>query len=251
MRVMNSPRLSPLLCCVLAASGCAAEPSLSRLESPADRSENIILLHGMARSPFSMKKMAKFLKRQGYGVLNFGYSSRSKTVEAIAEAEIPVAVARCRKAGAKRIHFVTHSLGGIVLRQYLQTEASPEIGRVVMLSPPNHGSELADALKHLWLYRWVNGPAGQQVGTERGSLPNRLAPVKAEVGVITGSRSLNPFYSSLIPGPDDGKVSVESAKLDEMRDFRAIPASHTFIMNDERVLAQTAYFLKHGKFAVE
>ena len=92
------------------------------------------------------------------------------------------------------------------------------------------------------------GPAGQQLGTRPESLPKRLLPVDGEIGVITGNYSWNLILSTMIPGPDDGKVSVESAKLAGMDDFLVLPVTHTFIMQDEEVMAQTAHFLAYGRF---
>src|ERR1035437_545512 len=99
-----------------------------------------------------------------------------------------------------------------------------------MLAPPNQGSEVVDKLGRLSLFRWINGPAGQQLGTSGNSLPNQLPVPPVEVGVIAGTRSINWFLSALIPGPDDGKVSVERTKLAGMADFAAVDTTHTFIM---------------------
>lgn len=210
--------------------------------------EYVILLHGMARTKFSMGKLENYLIEQGYQVVNDGYPSTREPVEKIAAVYLTPMVESCRAAGAEKIHIVTHSLGGIVVRQYLQDHALPKGSRIVMISPPNQGSELADALRHLWPYKWLNGPAGQELGTEPDSLPNTLTPVDAEIGVITGNRSLNPVFSWLIPGEDDGKVSVERAKLAEMADFLVVPAGHTFIMRHPDVLDQVVSFLANGKF---
>jgi hypothetical protein len=146
------------------------------------------------------------------------------------------------------IHFVTHSLGGILVRYYLQDHHLPPDSRVVMLSPPNQGSEIADLLKDFFLYRWIMGPAGQQLGTAEDAMPSRLSPVSVPVGIITGDSTLEPWFSSHLPGPDDGKVSVERARLPEMADFMVVHRSHGFIMNDPQVIAQTIHFLRHGRF---
>ena len=213
-----------------------------------ENNEYVILLHGMARTKFSMGKLESRLSGQGYQVINDGYPSTRKPVEKIASEYLGPMVSKCKAAGAKKIHIVTHSLGGIVTRLYLQDHALPKGSRIVMISPPNQGSELADALHHLWPYKWLNGPAGQELGTEPESLPNSLKPLDAEIGIITGNRSFNPLFSWLIPGEDDGKVSVERAKLAEMTDFLVVPSSHTFIMRHPDVLDQTVSFLKNGKF---
>jgi len=216
---------------------------------PAPKKECVILLHGLARTPRSMGKLEKHLSAKGYHVINAKYPSTRKTVQILAEKYIPDAITACEKFQPEKIHFVTHSLGGILVRQYLQNHSLPEGSRIVMLSPPNRGSELADYLKGLWFYKWLNGPAGQELGTDPRSVPNMLKPVSAEIGVITGNRSFNPLYSQLIPGPDDGKVSVERARLKEMKDFIVIPATHTFIMNHAQTMQQVLSFLEKGKFS--
>ena len=142
-------------------------------------------------------------------------------------------------------------MGGILLRYYLTQEEIPELGRVVMFNPPNKGSEVVDNLRDYWFFKWHDGPAGQQLGTGPDSLPKNLGPVTFPLGIITGN---NPaFYdfwaSEMIPGPDDGKVSVESAKIKGMTDFLVLPISHTFIMDDEVVISQTLHFLEHGTFS--
>lgn len=215
---------------------------------PKDGTEFVILLHGMARTERSMRALASHLSENGFLVINTGYPSTTESVATIAEHYLGEMVARCRKRGAKKIHIVTHSLGGIVTRQYLQNHALPSGSRIVMIAPPNKGSELADKFQSLVFYEWLNGPAGQVLGTGPESLPNTLKPVKGEVGVIAGDATFNPLYSWLIPGPDDGKVSVESTTLKEMADFLVVSSSHSFIMRHETVLKQVVYFLRNGKF---
>jgi hypothetical protein len=210
--------------------------------------EYVVLLHGLGRTTSSMRKLEKLLLSRGYETINFGYPSRREPIERIAGVHIPAALAQCRRVSASKIHFVTHSLGGIILRQYLQANSLPEGSRIVMLAPPNRGSEAVDYLKKFFFFRWLTGPAGQQMGTDPESLPNSLKPIGADIGIISGNRSLNPFFSALIPGPDDGRVSVERAKLEEMADFLVVPSSHTFIMKNPTVIKQVLHFLEHGTF---
>ena len=210
--------------------------------------ECVILLHGMGRTKFSMLRLEEYLSKLNYMVINFSYPSTSKTIEQIARIHIPDAVAQCQNTSIKKIHFVTHSLGGIIIRQYLQTHTLPVGSKIVMLSPPNQGSEIADHFRNVFWYRWSTGPAGQQLTTAKDSLPNRLKSINVDVGIIAGTKSIEPWFSSLIPGKDDGKVSVKRTQLDEMKDFLSVPHTHTFIMCSLKVLRQIKNFLKHGKF---
>lgn len=207
---------------------------------------HVILLHGMGRTWRSMWWMSRALKQAGYIIHNNGYPSTRHEIQWLAHEYVKPAVQQLD--GAKRIHFVTHSLGGILVRQYLQKNTLPEGSRMVMLAPPNHGSEVTDRLINWKPYQWLNGPAGQQLGTTSDSLPNQLKPVNHEIGIITGNKSSNPLFSSWIDGEDDGKVSVNSAQLDEMKDFLVVPTGHTLIMNQPVVIKQTLYFLKNGAF---
>ena len=213
-------------------------------------SECVILLHGLGRTKQSMDKMASALEKAGFFPVNLDYPSTKHTIEELAEKTIPKGLERCRQEDTGTIHFVTHSMGGILLRYYLTRHRISQLGRVVMLSPPNQGSEAADILQDIIFYQWLNGPAGQQLGTDPKSLPATLGPVDFPLGVITGSRSgiFDFWLSSSIPGADDGKVSVERAKVDGMTGFLVLPYSHTFIMRQEEVIDQTTHFLRNGTF---
>lgn len=211
--------------------------------------EAVILLHGLARSARPMEKLARAARAAGYAVFNRGYPSRTATVRALVDAHLAPLVREALAAGAPRVHFIGHSMGGILIRQYLAAYELAQVGRVVMIGTPNRGSELVDRLGWLAPFGWVNGPAGNELGTGPDSLPNRLPPATYEAGIIAGTRSFNPAYSAMIIGPDDGKVSVERAKLDGMRDFLVLPVNHTFMMQDEVVVRQSISFLREGRFA--
>ena len=216
-----------------------------------DATECVVLLHGLARTYNSMNTMEEALIRAGYQTVNLDYPSRKKPIEIIAEEEFAQGIQLCEQAGAQKIHFVTHSLGGIVVRHALASQRPDNLGRVVMLSPPNKGSFVTDKLKNRWLYKWLNGPAGQDLGTENDSLPNRLGPVDYEVGIITGNRHwfFDAWFASYSPVEHDGKVSVEAARVEGMTDFLVVPETHPFIMNADRVIEETIHFLRQGTFS--
>ena len=211
-------------------------------------SEAVVVLHGLARTSDSMSRMVHALETAGYHVCNVSYPSRKHSIEVLAADFVAPAARACRASETDAVHFVTHSLGGIVVRELAKSHTDLSIGRVVMLSPPNHGSEVVDRLGTLSLFTLINGPAGLQLATDEASMPRSLGPAAFDVGIITGSRTVNPILSLMIPGTDDGKVSIESAKLPGMRDFRVIPASHPFIMNNEHAIRQTLAFLAEGRF---
>ncbi len=217
-------------------------------EAASDAPECVVLLHGLARSERSLSKLERHLENDGLCVVNIGYPSREKTIQELSVDAIPQAIAQCSALDASRIHFVTHSMGGILVRYYLEHHKVPKPGRVVMLSPPNKGSEVVDKFKGTLIIKWILGPAGEQLGTEAGSLPKSIGPPNYEVGIITGDKSMNPILSLMIPGNDDGKVSIENAKLHGMKDFLIMHKTHPFIMNDEKVLQQVTAFIKNGAF---
>lgn len=213
-------------------------------------SDCVVLLHGLARTSMSMNKMERELAAAGFLTANIDYPSREHTVEALAETAVPDGIAACRmQDGADRIHFVTHSLGGILVRQYLSNHDLPELGRVVMLGPPNQGSAAVDELRDVPGFDWLNGPAGRQLGKGENSVPLQLGPADFELGVIAGNRTIDPITSAVLENPDDGRVSVEDTKLDGMADFVVVEHSHAFMMRMPRTIELTKAFLRDGRFS--
>jgi hypothetical protein len=196
-----------------------------------------------------MGGLEKTLSSEGFFPINEGYPSREYSIEQLADLAIEPALERCPVN--MEVNFVTHSLGGILVRQYLTTHEIQNLKRVVMLGPPNGGSEVVDKLGGLPGFHFINGDAGLQLGTGALSIPKALGKANFDVGIIAGTRSVNWILSSLIPNSDDGKVSIESTKLEGMNDHIEMPVTHPFMMKNESVIAQVVYYLKNGRFQHE
>jgi pimeloyl-ACP methyl ester carboxylesterase len=208
----------------------------------------VILLHGLWRTELSMKALEWKLGDSGFEVVNLSYPSLSHPIEELAVMAVEEGMRECRDRGMERVHFVTHSLGGILVRQYLAREDIPGLGRVVMLGPPSQGSQVADFVHSFEFLHPLEPEAIEQLGTGEASIPRRLGPVRFELGVIAGTAN----NRALIPGfPDesgDGTVTVAETVVPGMLDFMEMPVSHTFMMWNDDVLHQVVYFLDHGYF---
>lgn len=251
LKLFQQPLLTFISCFTLISCAFAQDIHIMKGNPEVKNDECVILIHGMGRTYRSMLEMQEMLSSQGYYTINLGYPSTELKIEKIADDYFPLALKECKTVNPSQIHMVTHSLGGIIVRQAMRHGQPANLGRIVMLSPPNKGSELVDKIKNWKLFRWITGPAGQQLTTDNDALPQRLGGVKYPVGIITGNRHafFDSWFASVIPGIDDGKVSPEGARLEGMKDFLIVEETHPFIMNSEYVQRETLHFLKQGRFS--
>ena len=206
-----------------------------------------MVLHGIARTYRCMRSLSEFLEGNGYRVFNVGYPSIRFPIDLLVE-KVCRTILEFNNNYNQKIHFVGYSMGGLLARGVIHRDRPPNLGRVVQLASPNQGSEVADFWKNNFLFKWIFGPAGQELGSKDKEFEQVLGPVDYELGVIAGNRTLDPFSSSLIEGPNDGKVSVEKTKVTGLADHITIPATHTFIIYNREAWDQTLHFLRHGKF---
>ncbi len=216
--------------------------------SPVASADCVLLIHGLARTSGSMKKLVEPFEQLGHQVVNVNYPSRKKPIEELSTLAVKeLGYNHC--ATGSTVHIVTHSLGGILARYYLAQHELEQLGRVVMLAPPNQGSEVVDNLRNVPGFKLMNGRAGLQIGTDANSIPKSLGPVDFDLGVIAGTRTFNPLLSRFLPNPDDGKVSVASTRVEGMRDHIVLPVTHTFMMRSKTVIEQTLQFIENGHFS--
>ena len=210
--------------------------------------DGVVLLHGISRTALSFRKMQAALERAGFTTLNLDYLSRSKALEALAE-DIHPAIQHFADRIDGSVHFVCHSMGGLLARVYVARHRPKHLGRVVMLGTPNSGSEIADRLKNIGIYRAFFGPAGQQLGTQRDAAVGALfPPIDYPVGIIAGNRSIDPVAGTMLPKPHDGRVSIANTKLEGMTDHVVVDTAHPWLMRNSVAVAQTIAFLQDGAF---
>ncbi len=246
---MRNNRLSILVLALFAClvGACVTVPR-TEVVTALVTDECVVLLHGLTRSWRAMRPMARALQEAGFSTANVDYPSTSDSIEAIAPLAVGTGLSECRATGASVIHFVTHSLGSILIRYENEHAPIPDLGRVVMLGPPNQGSEIVDKTRNWPGFGILSGEAGAQLGTDEDSVPSQLGPVDFELGVIAGTRTFNIITSAFLPNPDDGKVTVESTKVAGMKDFLIVEHSHHTMIRMDLVIRNTIAFLRTGVF---
>jgi hypothetical protein len=245
---MRFPRFTKVFLTVLLVPGLTAAPVCFAAEDPGSRDQCIILLHGLARSSVSMKAVEWRLEEEGYFVVNNSYPWLGKNIEEIAPPAVEEGLTACREAGKSQVGFVTHSMGGIVLRQYLQSKSIAGMWRVVMLAPPNQGSMMADQLMANEMIEPLLPKPARQLGTGDNSIPKMLGPVDFELGIIAGSNTRTIGSVGLDEVENDGTVAVEETYVEGMQDIIVMPVDHSFLMWRSEVLDQVVQFLHRGNF---
>ncbi len=195
-----------------------------------------------------MQSIEEQLTLAGFNVANIGYQSRAGAIDLLADDAVSRGLTACEAHDPVKVHFVTHSLGGILVRQYFAQHHHEKLGHVVMLGPPNSGSEIVNYMKEVPGYSRLYGPASTQLGTDSDSIPVQLGPVNFDLGVIAGSTSVNPIFGMLLPGPDDGKVSVASTSVAGMHAKIVLPVTHAWMMYNDEVIDQVVHYLISGEF---
>lgn len=240
------------LCLLFVAMKLLAGISLAQPATTAPAPETVVLLHGIGLRNWAMWRLASNLRSEGYRVINLTYPSRRMTLDQLGREWLPAQLRQHGVDETGRFHVVTHSMGGIVVRSWLHARGAPRnLGRVVMLAPPNHGSAAADRLKKSAVIRWYMGPNLSRLGTGEDSLPLALGPwpaTESKLGVIAGDRVINPLFSSWLGEANDGAVTVRSARLEGMSEFLVLHHSHTLLAWRADTLRQVRAFLRDGFF---
>ena len=212
--------------------------------------QTVILLHGIIRNHFDMMLLEKRMKKEGYACINIKYPSTKHAIEDLAEQINGQLQQNENYTGADKVHFVVHSMGGLITRHILAKHRPANLGSVVMLGTPNKGSEMADYLDaHKYLatpFRLIFGPSASQLRTAHKHFEDEI--IDFPLGIIASDASLNPIGKQVFGAPNDTLVSIESTKIEGMSDHIIIPCPHAMMMFDPRIINQVTAFLKDGKF---
>ena len=205
----------------------------------------VVVLHGLGRSKSAMRRLASRLEDAGYRAIRIGYQSLQDTPDEILR-DIGKKIESCCLRKSPNLHFVGHSLGGLLIRAYLAKHKPANRGHVVLIGTPNNGTKIVDKLRDNWWFQML-GPMAQKLGTDANGFSKTLGPPDYPVGVIAG-RKAGTDNEALVPGEDDGLISIESTKIDGMSDFVVVDAGHSALRYDKRVVRHVVSFLKTGRF---
>ncbi len=203
----------------------------------------VVLVHGIIRSSKSFAAMKERLQQSGYQVFGFDYPSTHVKIE---ESAGYLQRALTSLEGIDEINFVVHSMGGLVVRACLTEFSDPRLHRMVMLGVPNQGARMANLVRENTLYRVVFGPAGQQLVEDPEGFLASLPTPNFPFAVVAGAKGTLNGFNPLIPGDDDGTISVSCTRLPGAADFMGVPVLHSFLMGNEQVIAATDRFLRTG-----
>lgn len=220
----------------------------SKSEEAGPPQEAVLLLHGILRTSRCFLPMSRKLTQSGFAAFPIDYASTQLTIEQAAD-DLQLLLAGMSEYTC--VHLVGHSMGGLVIRAWFRKygETASSLGRVVMLGTPNHGAELAEWLGPTFPYRWLFGPAGQQLRHSEFVDDQRFATPTVPFGLIAGGRGSSRGYNPLLPGDNDGTVTVDSVRLDGAADFLLIKSPHMLMMRNKRAMAAVERFLRDGRFA--
>ena len=224
-------------------AACAGTPSSIASVRPGQ--ETVVLLHGLGRSARAMAPLEKHLEEAGYQVVSIDYPTLRETPERVM-AEVARQIDACCVGEASTLHFVGHSLGGLVARAYIAEHQPAGLGRVVVIGSPNKGTAVVDHYRDKWWFE-ILGPTAAMLGTGEHSFGATLEPPHYPLGVIAGHKPSN--NDDVLPGADDGLVTIDSTRVEGMTDFLVVPTGHAGLRYDEDVARQTIHFLSNGRFS--
>lgn len=211
----------------------------------------VVLLHGIGMQGYVMKRIQHALTTDGYRVVNVSYPSRELPFEQLAGEYLPAQLQEHGVARAPHLHFITHSMGSLIVRKLIHDARPANLGRVVMIGPPNHGSTAADEADEFALLRKYMGENLGRLGTGENSIAGTLGPADFDLGIIAGNTTSVTIFGRVLSGQNDGAVTVESARLEGMHDFIVVPYSHTAMLWRDEVVQQALTYLREGKFTHE
>ena len=229
-----------LVVVTFATTACAQTPKYD------GHPETVVLIHGYGRSDTAMWRLAQKIESVGYHVQRVDYSSLTQDIDGI-KAEVFGQIDECCADRSQKVHFVGHSMGGLLVRSYLGERTVENLGNVVIMGSPNKGTPVVDRYESSWWFAF-GGPAVKSLSANGSAFLDSLQPPYYNLGVIAGDKE-NASHEHILEGKDDGLVPLESTKVTGMKDFIVLNTSHSMMRYDDEVAAQTINFLKHASFA--